>query len=161
LGAVGFLLLIGCVNVANLLLARGISRQREVALRSALGASRIRLFAQFLIESLMLSVLGGALGVLLAGIIIDLIMAVMPPVGTMLPSEADIRISLPVLLFTIGLTATAGLLFGFAPAWQAARLDLNDVLKLGGHTSAGGGRRSVRRVLVIAEFSLALTLMAC
>ncbi|HZE70079.1 MAG TPA: ABC transporter permease [Pyrinomonadaceae bacterium] len=159
LGAVGFLLLIGCVNVANLLLARGITRQREVAVRAALGASRVRLFAQFLTESLVLSVVGGALGILLAGIIIDLIMAVMPEAGTMLPSEADIRISIPVLLFTIVVTGAAGLLFGSVPAWQATRLDLNEVLKLGGRTGGGGARRNAGRALVIAEFSLALTLM--
>src|SRR6266550_9619184 len=160
MGAVGLLLLIACVNVANLLLARGTSRQREVALRAALGASRGRLFAQFLTESLVLAVLGGALGILLAGVIIDLIAAVMPPVGTMLPSEAHIRISTPVLLFTIAVTTVAGLLFGSAPAWQATRLDLNAVLKLGGRMGAGGPRRSVRRALVIAEFSLALILLA-
>ena len=160
LGAVGFLLLIACVNVANLLLARGTSRQREVAVRAALGASRIRIFAQFLTESLVLAVLGGALGILLAGIIIDVIEAVMPPVGTMLPSEADIRISVPVLLFTIAVTTLAGLLFGSAPAWQATRLDLNEVLKLGGRTGGGGTRRNARRALVVAEFSLALTLLA-
>jgi len=160
LGAVGFLLLIACVNVANLLLARGTSRQREVALRAALGASRMRLFAQFLIESFVLALIGGALGILLAGMIIDAIEAVMPPVGTMLPSEADIRISIPVLLFTIVVTGIAGLLFGSAPAWQATRLDLNEVLKLGGRTGAGGARRNLRRALVIAEFSLALTLLA-
>jgi putative ABC transport system permease protein len=160
LGAVGFLLLIACVNVAKLLLARGTSRQREVALRAALGASRVRLFAQFLTESLVLAVLGGALGILLAGIIIDVILAVMPPVGTMLPSEAEIRISIPVLLFTIAITTVAGLLFGSAPAWQAARLDLNEVLKLGGRTGGGGAKRNARRALVIAEFSLALTLLA-
>jgi len=160
LGAVGFLLLIACVNVANLLLARGTSRQREVALRAALGASRVRLFAQFLTESFVLAILGGALGILLAGYIIDAIVAVMPPVGTMLPSEADIRISVPVLLFTIAVTTIAGLLFGSAPAWQATRLDLNEVLKSGGRTGAGGARRNARRVLVIAEFSLALTLLA-
>src|SRR5437660_12071769 len=84
----------------------------------------------------------------------------MPPVGTMLPSEADIRISVPVLLFTIAVTAIAGLLFGSAPAWQASRLDLNEVLKLGGRTGAAGARRNARRALVIAEFSLALTLLA-
>ena len=160
LGAVAFLLLIGCVNVANLLLARGTSRQREVALRAALGATKTRLFAQFLTESLVLAVLGGALGVLLAVGIIDAITAVMPPVGTMLPSEAEIRISVPVLLFTIATTTLAGLLFGAAPAWQATRLDLNEVLKLGGRTGSGGVRRKALRLLVVAEFSLALTLLA-
>src|SRR5690349_11977559 len=161
LGAVGFLLLIACVNVANLLLARGTVRQREMALRAALGASRGRLFAQLLTESLVLAAVGGALGLLLATTIIDLIQAVMPPVGTMLPSEAEIRISVPVLFFTIAISTVAGLLFGSMPAWQAARLDLNEVLKLGGRTGSGGSRRNPRRLLVIAEFALALTLLGC
>jgi putative ABC transport system permease protein len=160
LGAVGFLLLIGCVNVANLLLARGTSRQKEVAVRAALGASRRRLFAQFLTESLVLALFGGALGVVLAGAIVDAIEFVMPPVGTMLPSEANIRISIPVLFFTIGVTTLAGLLFGTAPAWHATRVDLNEVLKLGGRTGAGGMRRNALRALVVAEFALALTLLA-
>ena len=160
LGAVGFLLLIACVNVANLLLARGTSRQREVALRAALGATRGRLFTQFMTESLVLALMGGALGVLLARAIIDGIEAVMPPVGTMLPSEANIRISIPVLLFTIALTTLAGMLFGAAPAWQATRFDINDVLKLGGRTGSGGVRRKALRLLVVAEFSLALTLLS-
>ncbi|HEU4873191.1 MAG TPA: FtsX-like permease family protein, partial [Pyrinomonadaceae bacterium] len=160
LGAVGFLLLIGCVNVANLLLARGTSRQKEVALRAALGASRPRLFAQFLTESFVLAILGGALGVFLASAIVSAITFVMPPVGTMIPSEANIRISIPVLLFTIGVTTLAGLLFGTAPAWQATRVDLNDVLKLGGRTGGGGVRRNALRALVVAEFALALTLLA-
>ncbi len=160
LGAVGFLLLIGCVNVATLLLTRGISRQREVAVRAALGASRGRLFAQFLTESFVLAVLGGALGILLTSLIVEAITAVMPPVGTMLPSEANIRISVPVLFFTIGVTLLAGLLFGAAPEWQATRLELNEVLKLGGRTGAGGMRRKALRLLVVAEFSLALTLLA-
>ena len=160
LAAVGFLLLIACVNVANQLLARGTARQRELALRAALGASRSRLFTQFLTESLILAVIGGALGVLLASAIIDGIEAVMPPVGTMLPSEANIRISIPVLLFTIGVSSLAGLLFGAAPAWQATRFDLNEVLKLGGRTGSGGMRRNAFRVLVVAEFALALTLLA-
>ncbi len=161
LGAVGFLLLIACVNVANLLLARGTSRQREIALRAALGASRGRLFSQLLTESLILATVGGALGLLLATAIIDLIQAVMPPVGTMLPSEAEIRISIPVLVFTLAISTIAGLMFGSMPAWQATRLDLNEVLKLGGRTGGGGGRRNPRRLLVIAEFALALTLLAC
>ncbi|HXT63110.1 MAG TPA: ABC transporter permease [Pyrinomonadaceae bacterium] len=160
LGAVGFLLLIACVNVANLLLARGTVRRREMALRAALGASRGRLFSQLLTESLVLAAVGGSLGLLLATTIIDLIQAVMPPVGTMLPSEAEIRISVPVLLFTIAISTIAGLLFGSMPAWQATRLDLNEVLKLGGRTGSGGSRRNPRRLLVIAEFALALTLLA-
>lgn len=159
-GAVGFLLLIACVNVANLLFARGTSRQREVAVRSALGASRARVFSQLLTEGLVLAVLGGVAGILLAVTIVRLIQAVMPPVGTMIPSESDIRLSVPVLIFTICVTALAGLLFGSAPAWQATKLDLNEVLKLGGRSGAGGSRRNARRVLVIAEFSLALTLLA-
>jgi putative ABC transport system permease protein len=160
LGAVAFLLLIGCVNVANLLLARSTSRVREVALRAALGASRGRLFGQFLTESFLLALLGGALGIVLTGLILDAITAVMPPVGTMLPSEANIRISVPVLLFTIGVTMLAGVLFGTVPSWQATRLDLNEVLKLGGRTGASGMRRKALRLLVVAEFSLALTLLA-
>ena len=160
LGAVGFLLLIGCVNVANLLLARGASRQKEIAVRAALGASRSRLFAQFLTESLVLAALGGALGVFLARSIIDAVTLVMPPVGTMIPSEADIRISIPVLFFTIGVTTFAGLLFGAAPAWQATRLDLNEILQLGGRSGSSGIKRNAFRALIIVEFSLALTLLA-
>ena len=160
LGAVGFLLLIGCVNVANLLLARGTSRQKEVAVRAALGASRPRLFAQFLTESLVLALFGGALGVFLANVIVSAIEFVMPPVGTMLPSEANIRLSVPVLFFSIGVSTLAGLLFGTAPAWQATRVDLNEVLKLGGRTGGGGVRRNALRGLVVAEFALALTLLA-
>jgi putative ABC transport system permease protein len=160
LGAVGFLLLIGCVNVANLLLARGASRQKELALRAALGASRRRLFAQLFTESLVLAALGGALGVFLARAIIDAVTLVMPPVGTMIPSEAEIRISIPVLLFTIAVTTVAGLLFGAAPAWQATRLDLNEILQLGGRSGSRGIKRNAFRALIVAEFSLALTLLA-
>src|SRR5689334_44548 len=159
LGAVSFLLLIACVNVANLLLARGTARQREVALRAALGASRGRIFSQFLTESLVLAILGGAGGVLLASTIIDFVQAVMPPVGTMLPSEADLTICVPVLLYTIAVTGIARLLFGSVPAWQPTRFDLNEVLKSGGRTG-GGARRNALRFLVVAEFSLALTLLA-
>jgi putative ABC transport system permease protein len=159
-GAVGFLLLIGCVNVANLLLARGTTRRREVAVRAALGASKPRLFAQFFTENLVLAVTGGTLGILLAQFILDAIHAVMPPVGTMLPSEANIRMSVPVLLFTIGVTAVAGVLFGSAPAWQATRLDLNEALKSGSRTETGGSGRNGRRALIVCEFALALTLLA-
>jgi len=156
LGVVGFLLLIACVNVANLLLARGTTRQREVAIRAALGASRGRLFRQFLTESLLLAAAGGALGVYLARLMIDVIMGFVP--ANMLPSEADARISVPVLLFSVAATMLAGLLFGCAPAWQSSRLDLNEVMKQGGR--AGVGRRGVRSALVVVEFALALTLLA-
>jgi predicted permease len=158
LGAVGFLLLISCVNIANLLLARGTTRQREVAIRAALGATRAQLFGQFLTESLVLAVIGGAFGIYLGGLIIDGILAILP--FQMLPSEADVRISIPVLLFTLFATMFAGLLFGCAPAWQASRLDLNEVLKQGGRTGGGVGGRGVRRALVVVEFALALTLLA-
>jgi putative ABC transport system permease protein len=156
LGAVGFLLLIGCANVANLLLARGTTRRREVAIRAALGATRAQLFGQFLAESLVLASIGGALGVYLGRLIIDGILAILP--FQMLPSEADVRISIPVLLFTLFATLSAGLLFGCAPAWQASRLDLNEALKQGGRTGAGGGR-GLRRALVVLEFAMALTLL--
>src|SRR5262245_26981650 len=158
LGAVGFLLLIACVNVANILLARGTTRQREVAIRAALGASRTQLFRQFLTESVVLAAVGGALGIYLAWLIIDVIVRYVPM--NMLPSEADVRISIPVLLFTLGTTLLAGMLFGCAPAWQASRLDLNDVIKQGGRAGLGAGRRGLRRVLVVVEFGLALTLLA-
>jgi len=158
LGAVGFLLLIACVNVANLLLARGTTRQREVAIRAALGASRAQLFRQFLTESLVLATVGGALGIYLSWLIIDAIVEYVPV--NMLPSEADVRISIPVLLFTLITTMLAGLLFGCAPAWQATRLDLNEVIKQGGRVGIGGGRHGLRRVLVVMEFCLALTLLA-
>ncbi|HYY93892.1 MAG TPA: ABC transporter permease, partial [Pyrinomonadaceae bacterium] len=156
LGAVAFLLLIGCVNVANLLLARATTRRREVAIRAALGATRAQLFAQLLTESLVLALVGGALGVYLGRVIIDGILAILP--FQMLPSEADVRISVPVLLFTLLASISAGLLFGCAPAWQASRLDLNEALKQGGRAGVGGGR--VRRALVVLEFAMALTLLA-
>jgi putative ABC transport system permease protein len=156
LGAVGFLLLIGCVNIANLLLARGATRRREVAIRAALGATRAQLFGQFLTESLVLAVAGGALGVYFGRLIIDGIIAILP--FQMLPSEADVRLSVPVLAFTLLTTVSAGLLFGCAPAWQASRLDLNEALKRGGR--AGAGRGGPRRALVVVEFALALTLLA-
>ena len=156
LGAVGFLLLIGCVNIANLLLTRGTSRRREVAIRAALGATRAQVFGQFITESLVLAVIGGALGVYLGRLIIDGILAILP--FQMLPSEADVRLSLPVLLFTLLTSISAGLLFGCAPAWRASRLDLNEVLKQGGRTGVAGG--GLRRALVVVEFALALTLLA-
>jgi putative ABC transport system permease protein len=157
-GAVGFLLLIACVNVANLLLARSTTRRREVGLRAALGATRTRIFNQLLTESLMLSLAGGVLGILLASFLIKTIIAILPV--NFLPLEADIRISIPVLFFTVGATVFSGLIFGSIPAWQATRVDLNEVLKQGGRTGSGSGKRGLRRALVVAEFALALTTLA-
>jgi predicted permease len=158
LGAVGFVLLIACANVANLLLARGTARQKEVAVRASLGATRSQLFSQFLTESLALAAIGGALGVGLAWALLQVIMAMIPQFT--LPSEADVRLNMPVLLFTLGATMLAGILFGCAPALQAARLNLNETLKEGGRGGTSAGKNLVRRALVLAEFSLALTLLA-
>ena len=157
LGAVGFVLLIACVNVANLQLARGTTRQKELAVRSALGASRKTIFAQFLTENLALAFIGGGLGVALGWALLRGIVAIMPP-GT-LPTEADLRLNLPVLLFTLAASTLSGLLFGCAPAWSATRVDPAEVLKEGGHSGTGAGRHRIRRLLVIGEFALALALL--
>jgi putative ABC transport system permease protein len=158
LGAVGFVLLIACANVANLLLARGTGRQKEIAIRASMGATRSRLFLQFLTENVVLALIGGILGVSLAAAIIKIILVLMPPF--MLPSEADVRLSIPVLLFSMASTIITGLLFGCAPAWQAADLNLSQVMKEGARSGAGRSRRMLRKALVIVEFALALTMLA-
>jgi putative ABC transport system permease protein len=158
LGAVGFVLLIACANVANLLLARGTARQKEIAVRGALGATRGQLFFQFLTESVTLAGIGGALGIFLAWMFLKAIVALMPPFT--LPSEADVTLNVPVLLFTVAATMLSGILFGCAPALQAARLNLNDTLKEGGRSGGGAGKHKLRYALVLAEFALALTLLA-
>ena len=157
LGAVGFVLLIACANVANLMLARGTSRQRELAVRGALGASRSEIVRQFITESVVLALLGGIAGVLLAAGLLRVIMTLMPEYT--LPSEADVRLSLPVLFFTLASCMLAGVLFGAAPAWQGARTNLNDALKEGGR-SVSSGRHRLQKVLVVVEVALALTLLA-
>jgi putative ABC transport system permease protein len=157
LGAVAFVLLIACANVANLLLARGTARQKEIALRASIGASPRHLFGQLLTESLILAVIGGALGVALSWGLLKVIVAMMPPFT--LPSEADVRLNVPVMLFTLAISMVCGVLFGCAPAWQATRANVNETLKEGGRTG-GGGRHVVRRALVVVEFALALTLLA-
>jgi putative ABC transport system permease protein len=158
MGAVGFILLIACVNVANLLLARGTVRQREIAVRASLGATRGQLFAQFLTESLALSLVGGVLGISLAWGLLKGIVALIPQFS--LPSEADIRLNLPVLFFSLSASLLCGVLFGCAPAWQTARLNLSDVLKESGRSAVSTGRHGLRRTLVVLEFALALTLLA-
>lgn len=160
MGAVGFVLLIACVNIANLLLAWGTARQREIAVRAAQGASRWRIFRQFLIESLSLAVIGGALGTLLAVGILGVVMGLMPRNELGIPYEANPHLNVPVLLFTLGATLLSGVLFGCIPAWHAARQNISDMLKEGGRSSGGSGRNRLRKVLVVAEFALALILVA-
>jgi putative ABC transport system permease protein len=158
LGAVGFVLLIACVNVANLLLARGMTRQKELAVRSAMGAGRKTIFAQLLTESVLLALAGGALGVGVGYGMLQGLIAAMP--RDTLPYEADLRLNIPILLFTLGTTTLAGLLAGSVPAWYASRVDPAESLKEGGRTGTSAGKHRVRRVLVVGEFTLALVLLA-
>jgi putative ABC transport system permease protein len=157
LGAVAFVLLIACANVANLLLARSMTRQKEMAVRSALGAKSGSIFAQLLTESLLLAVAGGALGIACGYAMLGGLIAVMPP--NTLPSEADLSLNFPVLLFSLAATSLAGLLFGCAPAWYASHADPAEALKEGGRSGMGAGRHRLRRSLVILEFALTLTLL--
>ena len=157
LGAVGFLLLIACANVANLLLARGSARQRELAVRTSMGATRGAIVRQLLIESLVVSLAGGVLGALLSSAVLDAIVRLMPPYT--LPSETVIELSVPVLLFALAACAVAGILAGCAPAWQASRANLSETMKEGGR-SVSSGRHGLRRALVVVEFALALTLLS-
>jgi putative ABC transport system permease protein len=159
LGAVGFLLLIACLNVANLLLARSMARQPEVATRSVLGASPAAIFAQFLSESLALAMLGGVLGVVAGNFVLRGLVAAIPPDS--LPPEADVQLNIPVLLIMLAVTTLSGVLLGSIPSWVAARMDLVEVLKEGGRAGTGSGRHKLRRFLVIGEFALALSLLAC
>ena len=158
LGAVAFILLIACANVANLMLSKSVMRQSEMALRSALGAKSWTIFSQLLTESLLLASGGGALGIGVGYGILRSLISVMPP--DTLPSEADLSLNVPVLLFTLLATTLAGVMFGSAPAWYASRVDPNEALKAGGRAAIGAGRHRLRRALVIVEFALTLTLLA-
>jgi putative ABC transport system permease protein len=155
---VGFVLLITCVNIANLLLAKGVMRQREVAIRGSMGASRRQIFAQFLTESLVLALVGGALGIALAQGLLRIILSIVPE--GILPSEANFRLDFWVLVIAVAATTLAGLLFGCAPAWYASRVDPAESLKDGGRSSTGAGSQKLRRMLIMGEFALALSLLA-
>jgi putative ABC transport system permease protein len=156
LGAVGCVLLIACVNVANLLLARAAVRERELAVRAALGAGRLRLLRQMLTESALLSVLGGGLGLLLA--VWGVTALRMMDTGGLVPLD-QVILDGRVLAFTSVVSLLTGLLFGLAPAWQSARLNLNQSLKEGGRAAAGTAGHRLRSAFVIAEVALSFVLL--
>jgi len=156
LGSVGFVLLIACVNVANLLLAWGARRQREVALRAALGARRTRMVRQFLTESLLLALLGGGFGLFLAWGGIALLQRIHL---ANLPRLQDVQIEAWTFAFSFGISLLTGLAFGLLPAFRASKLDLNETLKESGKSSAGKERHRLRGALVFADVALALLLL--
>ena len=158
LGAVAFVLLIACANVANLMLARATARRKEIAIRAALGAGRGRIIAQFLRESVLISLIGGGLGLLFAVWGVDLLLGSIPPdvLGSYY-GVTDVGVSRTVLLFTVGISITTGILFGLAPALSSARLDLNEALKATAKTATA--RAGLRGAFVIAQLALTVILL--
>ena len=160
LAAVGFVLLIACANVASLLLTRSLSRQKEVAIRSALGASRSRVIRQFLTESMLLSIVGGAAGLVIAYWGVPALVAVLPQSQlNAMPFLTALHLNAGILTFSFALSLLTGLIFGLAPAMQSSKLDLNEALKEGGRqTSIGAGHR-LRSAMVVTEIALAVVLL--
>jgi predicted permease len=161
LGSVGLVLLIACANVANLLLTRAAGREKEVAIRTALGAGWQQLARQLLTESVLLGLLGGAAGLLVAQLSIYMVRAMNP--GN-IPRLEDIAINSAVLMFTFGVSLATGILFGVAPLWRAIRVDLNTSLKAGGRSGQSDGglyvrRHGLRGLLVVSELTLSLMLL--
>ncbi|MGA3025587.1 MAG: ABC transporter permease [Bryobacteraceae bacterium] len=158
MGAVGMLLLIACTNVANLLLAQATAREKEIAIRSALGAGRWRLVRQLLMESLLLGLTGAALGCLLAWAGLRGLVSIIPPGA--IPAEADIRMNLAVLLFALAAAVVTSLIFGTIPALYATKRDLNDILRDTGKGVSGGFRHAgLRNALIVGEVALSLVLL--
>lgn len=156
LGAVGFVLLMACVNVTNLQLARIVGRTREIAVRLALGAGRGRLVQLFLVESVVLSIIGGLLGVGLAFLLVEGLLGL---AGGQLPRAAEVTLDASVLAFAVVITLVVGAGVAIAPIWRALRGDLSSVLREGGRNVAGGGHARVRRGLVVAEVAVAMMLV--
>jgi predicted permease len=157
LGAVAFVLLIACANVASLLLVRAEDRRREVSVRGALGASRARLVRQFLAENLVVAGLGGAAGFALAALGVRALLTLAP---AELPRLPEVSLDAPVLAFTAGLSLLTAVLFGLLPALHGSRVDLQETLKEGGRSNTAGGRRlRVRQGMVIAQVALAVVLV--
>ncbi|HVW87050.1 MAG TPA: ABC transporter permease [Bryobacteraceae bacterium] len=160
LGTAGFVLIIACADIANLLLARAAGRRKEIATRIALGATRFQLVRQLSVESLLLSAMGGVLGVALARYGLELLRAALPEAG--IPRQTEIALDGAVLLFALGVSVVSGLIAGVIPALQASRVDVNETLKEGGRSvSDSRGMRRTQRVLVTAQVALALVLLMC
>jgi putative ABC transport system permease protein len=156
LGAVGLVLLIACANVANLLLARSAARQKEIAIRAAMGASRGRVLRQMLTESILLSAIGGIAGLLLSIWLTDVLISIVPEGA---PRLDQVGIDYRVLAFALGVSAFTGILFGIVPALQASKLDVTSALKEGGRSAEGHRRTSARSLLLIGEVALSLMLL--